>query len=332
MAITVNTVTGPASTAELGRTLIHEHVLIGFPGWFMDARQPPFRRAEAVERVVDAFQALHQHDVRTVIDPCPMDMGRDVELYAEVSRKSGINLICATGAYTEAMGIPFTLNALSVDQITEIFIKEVEVGVGETGIKAGIIKIATGEGAVTPYERKLLTAAARAAKFTGVPLLSHTERCTCGHDQIDIATGEGVRSSSLVVGHSCGTKDLDYQKSLAERGAYVGFDRFGVEFEVPDSVRMVNFKAMVDAGHRDRVMVSHDSVSCWMGAIGNLDPIQLKNASPNHNLTHLFENIFPELQNMGMSRDNLERIITNNPRAFFEDAWAAAQPLATPGR
>ena len=88
MSTMVNTVTGPLSSDELGRTLIHEHVLIGFPGWFMDARQPAFKRAEAIERVVDAFQELHGHGVKTVIDPCPMDLGRDVEFCAEVSRKS----------------------------------------------------------------------------------------------------------------------------------------------------------------------------------------------------------------------------------------------------
>lgn len=327
--IKINTVTGPLASTELGRTLVHEHVLIGFPGWFMDARQPAFKRREAVERVVDAFQALHAHGVRSVIDPCPMDMGRDVELYAEVSQKCGINLICATGAYAESMGITYTFNALSVEQITEVFIKEIEDGVGDTGIRCGVIKIATGDGAVTPYERKVLTAAARAAKHSGVPLISHTERCTCGHDQIDIAIGQGVRPSSLIVGHSCGTADLDYQLSLAQRDSYVGFDRFGIEFEVPDAVRMKNLAALVMAGHGHRVVVSHDSIACWQGAMGNIDPIELAKAMPNHKLTHLFENIFPELRRMGVSQAQLDEIVIDNPRRYFEDAWTAVKnPLA----
>src|SRR5580698_9085325 len=149
MSTMVNTVTGPLNSAELGRTLIHEHVLIGFPGWFMDARQPPFKRDDAMARVVDAFQELHGHGVRTVIDPCPMDLGRDVEFCAEVSQKTGINLICATGVYVEAMGIPWTVKQLPVDAIAEGFIKEIEDGVAATGIRCGVIKIATGDGAVT---------------------------------------------------------------------------------------------------------------------------------------------------------------------------------------
>src|SRR3569832_455350 len=117
----VNTVTGPIDSSQLGRTLIHEHVLIGFPGWYMDARAPAFKRAEAIERVVDAFQQLHGYGVKTVIDPCPMDLGRDVEFLAEVSQKSGVNLICATGAYVEDMGITWTFRHLPVEAITEAF-------------------------------------------------------------------------------------------------------------------------------------------------------------------------------------------------------------------
>jgi phosphotriesterase-related protein len=320
MSTMVNTVTGPVSSADLGRTLIHEHVLIGFPGWFMDARQPAFKRDEAMERVVDAFQELHGHGVKTVIDPCPMDLGRDVEFCAEVSRKSGINLICATGAYVESMGIPWTFRALSIEAITEAFVKELEQGVGDTGIRCGVIKIATDDGKVTDYERKVLTAAARAAKLTGAPLISHTENCSCGHDQIDIATGEGLRSSSLIVGHSDGRDDPAYQKSLADRGSYVGFDRFGLEQIVSDAVRTKNLKALVDAGHKDRVMVSHDTVNCWQGALGATDPIELSKALPNWRMTHLFEHIFPELKRMGMSQDDLDHIVIENPRRYFDEA------------
>ena len=116
----IQTVLGPITADALGKTLIHEHVLIGYPGWFMDVRMPPFIREEALDRVVDAFQALHAYGVRTVVDPCPMDLGRDVGFLAEVSQRSGINLICTTGAYTEAEGIPFTLGHLEVEAIADI--------------------------------------------------------------------------------------------------------------------------------------------------------------------------------------------------------------------
>lgn len=313
-----NSTAGRLDVADLGPTLIHEHVLTGFPGWFMDARQPPYKRQEAIERVVDAFQQLHQHGIKTVVDPCPMDMGRDVEMAAEVSQRSGINLICSTGAYTEAQGIPFLFRQLDVEAIAEIYVREIEDGIGGTGIKAGLVKIATGDGHVSEYERKLLTAAGMAAKATGVPVLSHTENCSCGHDQIDIITGQGLAPSRLLVGHSDGRDDHDYQRSLAERGAYVGFDRFGVEIIVPDEIRMKNLKQMVDAGYREQVMVSHDTVNCYLGGLADMTPADLPKLLPNSKMTHFFENIVPQLLAMGMTREDLDVILTDNPRRFFE--------------
>lgn len=315
---TVQTVLGPRDTADLGRVLIHEHVLIGYPGWFMDARMPPFIREEALARAVGAFQQLHAYGVRTVVDPCPMDLGRDVNFNAEVAQRSGIDLICTTGVYFEAEGIPFTLRHLETDAIADIFQKEIEDGIGRSGIRPGLIKIATGAGHVSEYERKMLTAASRAAARTGLVLLSHTQNCTCGHDQIDIVTGEGVAASRLLVGHSCGRDDHEYQAALARRGAYVGFDRFGIEIFNSDASRMKNVKQMIDAGLRDHVMLSHDSVSCWMGGIPGVgDPAQVSAILPNWNLTHLFENILPALKDMGVRQEDLDHVLTENPRRYL---------------
>lgn len=324
----INSTNGRLGVDDLGRTLIHEHVMVGFPGWFLDNRQPKFKRDEVMPRVVDAFQALHAYGVRTVVDPCPMDLGRDVDFCAEVAQRSGINLICTTGMYNEEMGISYTFKRLGIDEIVEIYVKEIEDGIGYTGIKAGLIKVATGDGHVTDFERKAITAASRAAKITGVPLISHTENCSCGHDQIDIVTGEGLPASQLIVGHSDGRDDHEYQRSLAERGAYVGFDRFGLEMIVPDAIRMKNLKALVDAGHRDRVMVSHDSVNCFLGGLpGASGEADLRKIAPNWRLTHLFENIFPQLEEMGMSAADLDHIVTENPRRFFTEAHAVASAV-----
>jgi phosphotriesterase-related protein len=314
----INTTTGSITEAELGRTLIHEHVLAAFPGWYMDTRLAAPDRAEAIARVTDAFQRLHAYGVRSVVDPCPSDLGRDVEFCAEVSQRSGITLICTTGVYTEAMGIPYTFRHLPTEAIEEIYQREIEDGIGRTGIKAGLIKIATGDGAVSDYERRMLTAATRAAKSTGVPLISHTENCSCGHDQIDIVTGGGVAASRLLVGHSDGRDDHAYQASLAERGAYVGFDRFGLENYNSDASRMKNLKQMIDAGYRDQVMVSQDTVNCWFGAVPGVGTAEvIAGILPNWTITHLFERIFPELLRMGVAQADLDAILLDNPRRFF---------------
>ena len=314
----INTTAGTITEDELGRTLIHEHVLAGYPGWFMDTREPGPKRADAISRVVDAFQRLHGYGVRTVVDPCPTDLGRDVEFCAEVSQRSGITLICTTGVYTEALGIPYTFRHLETGQIADIYQREIEDGIGTTGIKAGLIKIATGDGVVSDYERRMLTAATQAAHATGVPLISHTENCSCGHDQIDIVTGGGVPAHRLLVGHCDGRDDHPYQASLAARGAYVGFDRFGLEVFNTDASRMKNLKQMIDAGYRDHLLVSQDTVNCWLApvpGVGTSDDIA--RMMPNWTITHLFERVFPELLRMGVAEADLDAIVFDNPRRYF---------------
>jgi phosphotriesterase-related protein len=315
----VQTVTGVADPAQLGRTLIHEHVLIGFPGWDLDAKAPPFKRAEAMARGIDQMQALGDLGVGTFVDPCPMDLGRDVEFLAELSQRSGMRIICTTGAYFEAEGITYTFRNLPVEEITAIYVKEITAGVGDTGIKAGAVKIATGAGQVSDYERKLVTAGARAARATGVPLISHTQDASCGHDQIDIVTGEGVSAERLVVGHSDGVDDPGYHRSLAERGAFVGFDRFGISIIVPDEVRVRNVLALARAGHTRRILLSHDSIVCWRGRpvpYGNTYDEVLAQL-PDWRPTTIFTKIVPQLLAGGMSREDVETILVDNPRRLF---------------
>ena len=317
----INTVNGRVDSAEIGRTLIHEHVMVGFPGWFLDPRRPRFQRDDAMSRVVDAFAQLHNYGIRTVVDPCPMDMGRNVEFCAEVSQRTGVNLICATGLYYEKSGLNYVFRSMSVQEITDIYVQEIEDGVGGSGIRPGIVKIATGDGAVSDFERKVLTAAGRAAQLTGVPVLSHTENCSCGHEQIDIITGEGIPAGRLLVGHSDGRDDPGYQCSLAERGVYVGFDRFGLDRIISDEIRMKNLKLLIDAGYRDNVMVSHDTVECLLGGLpGNVRVNELRDIFPNSRMTHLFENIFPLLREMGVAEQDLDHIVEQNPRRYFECA------------
>lgn len=325
MADQLQTTLGTVSMDELGRTLIHEHAITGFPGWELDAKAPRFVRAEAMARAVDSLQALKDYGVKTFVDPCPMDLGRDVEFLAELSQKSGLHVVCATGVYYEKAGITYTFARMPLEEIVDIYVQEIEQGVNETGIKAGIIKIATGKGEVSRYETKMLQAAARASKATGVPILSHTEEATCGQDQIDIVTGEGLAPHHLMVGHSCGRDDHDYQLGLAKRGAYVGFDRFGIDVFVSDEIRVKNVAKLVAAGHRDQIMLSHDTVDCFLGrapGVGSTE--ELRARMPNWRLTHIFENIVPQLRDQGVSQSDIDIILAENPKRFF-----AGDPLPT---
>lgn len=321
---TVNTVTGTCTPGELGRTLVHEHLMVGYPGWNMDALAGRFDRSEAKKRAVDMLEGLKAHDVKTFLDPCPMDLGRDVEFMAECAQASGIRIICTTGAYFEAQGITYTFAALPVDDIAAIYEKEITEGIGETGIKAGLIKIATGEGKVSDYERKLLTAAARAAKRCDVPLISHTQEGTCGPDQIEIVTSEGVPPHRLLVGHSDGADDAAYHREIVGGGAYIGFDRLGIETILPDDVRIKNIASLVGDGHGRHVCLSHDSVCNWLGrpvlgpGVVIANPLEaIAEMMPDWGPTHLFERVIPKLRDAGVSDDAITTMTDENPARWF---------------
>jgi phosphotriesterase-related protein len=318
----INTVTGRARPDELGMTLVHEHLLLGYPGWFMDALAPRHQRAEALSKAVDRMAELRSEGVSTFLDPCPMDLGRDVEFMAEVSQRSGMRIICTTGAYKENEGLTYTFGALPVEEITQIYVKELTEGIGSSGIRAGLMKAATGSGKITEYERKLLTAAGRAAAQVGCPVLTHTDDASCGLEQIELLTAQGVPAHRLLIGHSDGRQDHDYHRSIADRGAYVGFDRFGIETLIPDQQRIESVYAMVKAGYTRSICLSHDSVCNWLGRpiFGGhivVTPEQIAMAMPNWHPMHLFKNVLPVLKDRGVTDGDLQTIFVENPKRYF---------------
>lgn len=199
---TIQTVTGPIRPAELGTTLMHEHVMIGYPGWEADSLRPGPTRDEMFSVCVDRIEEMKSLGITSMLDPCPSDLGRDVEFMAKVAQKTNFQILCASGLYKEAEAgaayWKFRANFGDVVSVmTELFVKEITEGVGETGIRAGILKVGTGHGTLTEYERWIFEAAARAAVETGAPITTHTDQGRFGDDQQAFLVERGVPASTL---------------------------------------------------------------------------------------------------------------------------------------
>jgi phosphotriesterase-related protein len=318
----INTVTGQITAQQLGLTLVHEHLLIGFPGWQMDTLYP-FRREEALARAVDALTELRAFGVRSFVDPCPSDLGRDVEFMAEVAQRSGMQIICAAGAYKEDQGNTYTFGAMSAEQICEIYVRELTEGIGLTGIRAGLLKVATGTPAITAYEHKLLLAAGQAAVQTGCSVLTHTDHASLGVEQIAVLTGVGVPAHRILVGHSDGRADHAYHVCLAERQAYVGFDRFGIESFVSDQLRIEGVLKLIEAGYLRSLCLSQDATcGAWLGRPSFdgkrvVSPERLRQAMPSWEVTHLFKRILPRMAELGVTQAQIDTMLVDNPARFF---------------
>ena len=322
-AMRIQTVTGSITPAELGRTLAHEHLLIGYPGWEADTIRRGPSRAEALARCLDKVAEMKAHGVRSMIDPCPNDLGRDVGFMAEVAARTGLQIICATGLYKEDEGGAaywkfrgnFGGNAAS---IAELFIHELTKGIGDTDIKAGIIKVATGHGAISAYERMILEAAAMASRETGAPITTHTDAGLLGDEQQEILTSLGVPAHRIVIGHSCGSADHAYHMKILAGGSYLGFDRFGILVLQDDEVRVRSLLKLLAAGKEKQIVVSHDSVWCWRGEpIPDEDDPRLAELMAIWTPSHFFERIVPRLKAGGATDSQITTMLEENPRRFF---------------
>ena len=154
----VNTVLGPVDTANLGFTLSHEHVGTNAAG-LRHTYPEIIDRAGVEEQATAALKEAYDEGLRTMVDVSTFDLGRDIQLIQEVSRGSGVNIIAATGNH---LAVPRPFGDLSPDVIAPLFVREIEEGIEGTGIKAGIIKVASDRGGVTQPQEVVLRAAARA--------------------------------------------------------------------------------------------------------------------------------------------------------------------------
>ncbi len=318
MTATAQTVLGPVPVDQLGKTLMHEHLMIGWPGWESDAAAPPYNRKETAKLCIDRMLELKSLGLTTFLDPCPIDLGRDVELMAEVSQATGVHIICATGLYKQDQGSApyFQFRAQFTDivgEMSEAFEKEIREGVGSTGIRPGVLKVATQAHRITPYEDSVLKAASRASRATGVPITTHTDEGTMGREQLDTFAAEGVDLRRVVIGHSCGSADLAYHTAMLDRGAILGFDRFGLEILQPDRLRLAALIGLLGIGFEKQIVLSHDSVWCWRGR-----PMPRPDAIiPNWKPSHVFTNIVPALRDAGVAESKIEAMLVGNPRRYF---------------
>ncbi len=319
----INTVLGPISSENLGKTLIHEHFLFGYPGYSGDVTLGPFNREACITAGLEMAGKVKAHGVTTVVDATPNETGRDPELLKEIAVQSGLNIICASGYYSEGEGAPAYFKLRSqlgdgVAQIHEMFKKEVADGIGDTGIRPGVFKLASSKGIITGYEEMFFRAAARVQKEEGIAIVTHTEEGTMGPEQVDLLISEGADPKRIMIGHIGGNTDIDYLLQVLEKGAYIGFDRFGIEGLAgapTDERRIACLIGLLGIGYAGKIMISHDWVNVWLGRPGITEIATM--VMPNWKPTHIFEDIIPALKKAGVTDDQITTMMVANPRKFL---------------
>lgn len=298
----VQTVLGPIDASKLGFTLTHEHVGSGSEKAFSS-------RAGSVAHVVDKLKEARDAGIRTIVDVTPFDDQRDIRYREEISRKSGMQIVAATGQHLMASE---SGQARTIEAMTEFFIKEIEKGIDDTDIRAGVIKVAARSGVLTSVEEKVFRAAARASKATGIAIETHTNsRRRAGERQAEVLEAEGVRPARVSFGHSDDTDDMTYLLGLARRGYTLGMDHtfWGMApgAALPWQQRANCIAKLVAAGWAGRVFLSND----WVHG-----DLEREKVNPD-GLLFTIRKTIPYLKLNGVSDQAIRAMTVENPRLFF---------------
>jgi phosphotriesterase-related protein len=318
----VPTVRGPIDASRLGFTLPHEHICASSAGFLQ--MWPEFfgGRANFINKVVDKLKAAKDEGVDTIIDVTPADVGRDIRFLEEVSRKSGMQIVACTGHWLYPS---LSMGARTVEELADFFVLEIERGIEGTGIKPGVIKVATDREGVTPFLEKALRAAARASKATGVPVTTHTYAADrIGEKQADIFEAEGLNPTMVCLGHCDDTDDMGYLTGLVKRGYTIGMDHTtwgapgmkGANKEILSwQQRAECIKKLVDAGFGNKIFLSNDwYFGISMAGAGAMDAMEKMN--PDGMLFNTRKTI-PYLKQIGVTDRQIQTITVENPRRFF---------------
>ncbi len=319
----INSVLGPLNTSDMGFTLTHEHITTGSAGFRFT--YPEMTNTQRVQEVaVDLLTQARQEGVSTLVDCTPMDLDRDVSLIQAVSRASGVNIICATGSH---LYIPHDfyqtmfewMDPIPADSVADLWVREIEDGIEGTGIKAGIIKVATND-PIRPPEELMLRAAARTHLRTGVLITTHTPHTSrVGLDQIRILREEGVDISKVYIGHVNSTLDHDYHKRMMAEGAWLGMDHFSPSGppSTPNwQARSAFIRDLIDDGYEDRIMLSHD----WnVKGVACCDPVGSMGEGMPDGYLWITRGVLPYMRELGVSDSAINNLMIENPRRFFEE-------------
>jgi phosphotriesterase-related protein len=344
------TVLGPVPAAELGVVLPHEHLLVDTRCYWQPPGDPAERElAEGpvemgrlgllrrnlflvrdnlvlseVEVAVEEALVFRRLGGGTIVDVTNPDIGRDPLGLQEIARRTGLHVVMGCGHYVH-LAHPGSLEQEPVEAVAERLLAEIEQGVGETGVRPGVIgEIGTWD-PLHPNEEKALRAAARAQKQSGLALSVHVHiAARKAHDVLAILDKEGIDPGRVILGHldiALGHLDtdyadvLDYHRSLARRGCYLEYDTCGAEFFAPGSAETPPFwtpldltraraiAQLLDDGYGDRLLLSHDVFT----------KTQLRRYG-GFGYAHILHDFQHRLREVGLGDGDLQQLLRDNPR------------------
>lgn len=303
----INTVTGSVDVADLGSTLIHEHVICSSPE-FMQAFHPRWNDpAKVIPDVAAKLKYVKdKYGVTTIVDGTPMSLGRDLDLLKRVSEESGVYIIASTGFYT---GECFTVNSNAPELLADWMIDEINNG----AIKPAFLKCAF-EYDVTPFQQRVVHVLALVMKATGLPVFAHSNagRKT-GFQILDEFAKYDIPFNKIIVGHTADAQTADYPLALLERGAYVSLDRLhrGSWQGKADVIG-----ELIRKGWEKKLFLAHDAI-CYPDRCNVMNGDAAPEALDRLAVVH--ECVLPYLRESGIQEESFTTILQGNIQALLAE-------------
>ena len=305
----VQTVLGPIEPDALGFTLPHEHTQIAL--WHIQSRWDYWQLTRDEPVILQELARFRAAGGSGLVDLTLPGVGRDPTWLRDLATASGLHIVMGCGWYRTAYYPPEALiDRRSVDDLADELVAEIEAGVGETGIRPGIIgEIGTDKPWVSPAEERVHRAAARASRRTGLAITTHAVLSDVGLSQLRIFEEEGADPSRVVIGHADSYPFLDHYLAILERGANLEFDFLGMPWERErlSEARIVELTTeLLRRGHVDRLFLSQDVCNdSQLTAFGG------------NGYTYLTDTFLPRLRAAGVSEAELEAMTVANPRRIL---------------
>lgn len=302
----VMTVQGWLTAGRMGATLPHEHVLVDFAG--ADRVHPDrYDRQEVFDTVLPYLQRLREAGGSTLVECTPAYLGRDPLLLRSLAGASGLRIITNTGYYgaREDVHLPEHAFTETANALADRWVREFEEGIDGTGVRPGFIKIGVDEGPLSDVDHRLVRAAARTHRRTGLTVAVHTGPAPAAFEQLDVLENEGVDPSAWIWVHAQAEPDLGAHVRAAVRGGWVEFDGLGPETVDQHVALVTNMRAH---GQLHRVLVSHDAGWYHVGEPGGgtFRPFDV-----------LFAAFVPALRAAGLDDDDILQLVAINPAEAF---------------
>lgn len=300
------TVLGEIPATQIGKALIHEHVLVDFIG----ADKISYERWEhddVIRKVLPFLQEVKKAGVKTFFDCTPAFLGRDPILLKTLAQKTGLNIVTNTGYYGAVNNkyLPAWAEGETDKQISQRWINEAKHGIEDTGIRPGFIKIGVNEGKLSELHQKLIRAAAITHLETGLTICSHTGKAPAAFEQLDILRSMGVKPDAFVWVHAQAETDKSLHAKAARLGAWVSLDGMGWgDFDnYADSIARLKDQQLLH-----RVLISHDA--------GWYKPGEPEGGKFT-GFTNIFTQVIPLLNKKGFTATDHEQLLVKNPAAVF---------------